>query len=161
VASIGKLKGRARAIANCTGLGARDLVPDPSVRPVRGQLVVVPNDNGIKEFFQDNPEGDDFTYIFPHGAHIVLGGCAIEHAAGLEPDWPLAHEIVRRCTEIQPKLRGTRITQIRVGLRPWRSSVRVERTDVDGLPVIHNYGHGGAGLTLSWGCAAEVHSLLG
>jgi D-amino-acid oxidase len=46
----------------------------------------------------------------------------------------------------------------RVGLRPFRrSGVRLERDLLrDGRAVIHNYGHGGAGFTLSWGCAREV-----
>jgi D-amino-acid oxidase len=46
----------------------------------------------------------------------------------------------------------------RVGLRPFRKSgVRLERDQLrDGRAVIHNYGHGGGGFTLSWGCAREV-----
>ena len=49
----------------------------------------------------------------------------------------------------------------RVGLRPFRKSgVRLERDQLsDGRTVIHNYGHGGAGFTLSWGCAEEVCGL--
>jgi D-amino-acid oxidase len=46
----------------------------------------------------------------------------------------------------------------RVGLRPFRrSGVRLERDRLrDGRTIIHNYGHGGAGFTMSWGCAHEV-----
>ena len=46
----------------------------------------------------------------------------------------------------------------RVGLRPFRKSgVRLEKEKLgDGRTVIHNYGHGGSGFTLSWGCAEEV-----
>jgi D-amino-acid oxidase len=49
----------------------------------------------------------------------------------------------------------------RVGLRPFRrSGVRLERDQLrDGRTVVHNYGHGGAGFTLSWGCAREVLEL--
>ncbi len=40
----------AAVVVNCTGLGARALVPDPAVRPGRGQLVVVENP-GVTEWF--------------------------------------------------------------------------------------------------------------
>jgi D-amino-acid oxidase len=42
-----------------------------------------------------------------------------------------------------------------------RSTVRVEAERVaPGCLLVHNYGHGGAGITLSWGCAAEVVELV-
>ncbi len=44
-----------------------------------------------------------------------------------------------------------------MGLRPVRSSVRLE---AEGR-VVHCYGQGGAGVTLSWGCADEVVRLVG
>lgn len=44
----------------------------------------------------------------------------------------------------------------RVGLRPVRGSVRLtDEWHADTL-LLHNYGHGGAGVTLSWGCAREI-----
>jgi D-amino-acid oxidase len=47
------------------------------------------------------------------------------------------------------------------GLRPFRErSYRLEQEDVAGKFVVHNYGHGGAGITLSWGCAQEVVDLV-
>jgi glycine/D-amino acid oxidase-like deaminating enzyme len=44
------------------------------------------------------------------------------------------------------------------GLRPSREGgLRLEREDRGALcPVIHNYGHGGSGVTLHWGCAADA-----
>jgi D-amino-acid oxidase len=49
-----------------------------------------------------------------------------------------------------------------VGLRPGRSTVRLEEGEQlsSGARVVHNYGHGGAGITLSWGCAHEVVTLV-
>lgn len=51
-----------------------------------------------------------------------------------------------------------------VGLRPGRSSVRLE---IEQYPInhkivniIHNYGHGGCGVTLCFGCAAEAVELV-
>jgi D-amino-acid oxidase len=48
---------------------------------------------------------------------------------------------------------------VRAGLRPFRKlSVRVDQDP--GTSIFHNYGHGGAGVTFSWGCAAEVAELV-
>jgi D-amino-acid oxidase len=47
----------------------------------------------------------------------------------------------------------------RAGLRPFRPSVRLEH-DREEPRIVHNYGHGGAGYTLCWGCSQEVVRLL-
>jgi D-amino-acid oxidase len=53
------------------------------------------------------------------------------------------------------------IVGVAVGLRPVRSAVRLEaETIAPNCLLLHNYGHGGAGVTLSWGCAAEVVRLI-
>ena len=53
------------------------------------------------------------------------------------------------------------ILEHKVGLRPGRSEVRVGREDLtDGIQCVHNYGHGGSGVTLSWGCAEEAAELV-
>jgi D-amino-acid oxidase len=163
VASFADWAAAARSIVNCTGLGARELVPDPMVFPTRGQLLVVRNfdHGGIDQFFQDNPLGSDLTYYFPHGDHVVLGGCAVEYAADEKPDPDIAEGIRKRCGAIEPRILQMPIIEDRVGLRPTRAEVRVEREERDGTTVIHNYGHSGNGVTLSWGCAEEVCRLLG
>jgi len=48
------------------------------------------------------------------------------------------------------------------GLRPYRrGGVRLELDALpDGRPLVHDYGHGGAGITLAWGCAEVVRDLL-
>jgi glycine/D-amino acid oxidase-like deaminating enzyme len=50
-----------------------------------------------------------------------------------------------------------------VGLRPFRpSGFRVESEKFDDKVVVHNYGHGGGGITLSWGSSAlAVRETLG
>ena len=152
----------APVVVNCSGIGARDLVPDPSVYPVRGQVVVVENP-GIDEFYIDHTmHGSDYIYIFPHNEVVVLGGTAEEGAWDLSPRPDIAERIVADCTGVDPRLRGARVVDQRVGLRPCRDEVRLEAERLDdGRTLWHNYGHGGAGVTLSWGCAADVAQLVG
>jgi D-amino-acid oxidase len=146
----------ARVIVNCSGIGANRLVPDPEVTPVRGQAVVIRNP-GLTEFFigvGDDP--GDVTYYFPHGDIMVLGGTEEAGNWSLTPDPVTAERILSRCAAIEPRLRGATAAAHRVGLRPVRPSVRLEAENLDGRLVVHNYGHGGAGVTLSWGCAQDV-----
>ncbi len=147
----------AGTIVNCTGIGAHHLVPDPAVTPVRGQVVVVTNP-GISEFFVgtgDDPA--DLSYVFPHRDTVVLGGTQQPGDWSLQPDQATADRIVRRCLAIEPRLAGADVIAHRVGLRPVRPSVRLETEDLgDGRRLVHNYGHGGAGITLSWGCALDA-----
>ena len=147
---------RAPVVVNCTGIGARDLVPDPELTAIRGQVVVAENP-GITEFFAEHPRlVPDLRYIFPHGDTVVLGGLAAPGDYELRPDPAIAAAILARCIEVEPRLRDARVLGHRVGLRPSRPQVRVEAQHLNGTTLIHNYGHGGAGVTVSWGCAAEV-----
>jgi D-amino-acid oxidase len=147
----------ADVIVNCSGIGAYDLVPDPGLVPVRGQAVVVANP-GIGEFFVGvGAEPGDLTYLFPHQDTVVLGGTQQPGNWDRQPDPATAARILRACAAVQPRLRGSPVLAHKVGLRPVRPKVRLEaeRTG-DGRLILHNYGHGGAGVTLSWGCALEV-----
>ncbi|MFI7014657.1 FAD-dependent oxidoreductase [Streptomyces sp. NPDC050164] len=151
----------APVLINCTGLAARELVPDPSVRPVRGQLVVVENP-GIDTWLVSTDAAGEYAYMFPQPGGLVLGGTAEEDAWSLEPDPATAEAIIRRCAALRPEIAGARVLEHRVGLRPTRPSVRLERDALpDGRPLIHNYGHGGAGVTVAWGCAQEAARLVG
>jgi D-amino-acid oxidase len=146
----------ARLLVNCAGIGAHDLVPDRSVTPVRGQIVVTANPGITRFFIGHGGPGDDIAYLFPHGDTVVLGGTELAGNWSLEPDAGAAARIVGDCAAIEPRLRGAAVLAHRVGLRPVRPRVRLAAEDIDGRRVVHNYGHGGAGVTLSWGCAAEV-----
>ena len=147
----------APVVVNCTGIGARSLVPDEALVPVRGQVVVVENP-GIGEFYLDHGDGGpEYVYLFPHGDVAVLGGNAHEGADDLAPRADATARILRDIAAVFPSLRGARVVTQRVGLRPVRPEVRLEAEALPGGRVLwHNYGHGGAGVTLSWGCAAEV-----
>ncbi|MEU1298192.1 FAD-dependent oxidoreductase [Streptomyces sp. NPDC005840] len=154
----------APVVVNCTGLGARDLVPDPQVRPVRGQLVEVENP-GITTWLAAIAPDGEMAYFFPHPGRLVLGGTAEEDAWSTEPDPAVAEAIVRRCAALRPEIADARVLAHRVGLRPARDAVRLERespraADLEpGRVLVHNYGHGGAGVTVAWGCAEEAAGL--
>jgi D-amino-acid oxidase len=106
----------------------------------------------------ENPAG--LTYVVPRGRDVVCGGTAVEGATGTEPDPVVEKAVLERARALVPELRDAPVLSRAVGLRPGRPTVRLDRTVVDGRPVISCYGHGGAGVTLSWGCAADVADLV-
>ncbi|SHH68297.1 FAD-dependent oxidoreductase [Streptomyces sp. 3214.6] len=150
----------APVVVNCAGLAARELAADPSVRPVRGQLVVVENP-GVDTWLVTTAPDGALAYLLPQPGRLLLGGTAEDDAWSLEPDPKVAEAIVRRCAALRPEVAGARILGHRVGLRPVRHAVRLERAELpDGRPVVHHYGHGGAGVTVAWGCAQEAAELV-
>jgi D-amino-acid oxidase len=156
VSSLAALAGAAPVVVNCSGIGAHDLVPDPAVVPVRGQVVIAANP-GIEEFLINrDPEPPWITYMFPHGDTILLGGTNDEGNWEIDAKTDIAERIVADCAEIDPRLRGVEILGHRVGFRPCRPGVRLDSEPLGDSVLWHNYGHGGAGISLSWGCAAEV-----
>lgn len=144
-------------IINCAGVGARELVRDSEVEPHRGQVVLVAKSDLDHAIVCDDPP---LMYIFPRSNDCVFGGTN-EISDNREPSASDRASIIEECTRVlntpPPEVVGER-----VGLRPFRKSgVRLERDSLgDGRAVIHNYGHGGSGFTLSWGCAAEVARLI-
>ncbi|MFC8079785.1 FAD-dependent oxidoreductase [Streptomyces sp. NPDC057307] len=153
---------QAAVVVNCSGLGARELVPDASVYPVRGQLVIVENP-GIEEWLVSKGEdAAEPSYLFPQPFGLLLGGTAEEYASDPRPDPAIAADIVERCAALRPQVRGARVLGHRVGLRPARPAVRIEAVRLPGgARLVHNYGHGGAGVTVAWGCAEEAARLAG
>ena len=141
-------------VVNCAGIGSRLLASDLTVEPVRGQVVYV-SQVGLEEWLLDSSSA--LTYVVPRSADIVLGGTDEEGDWSRTPSPETASAILERARALVPELSGARVLKHRVGLRPARPSVRVERVG----SVVHCYGHGGAGVTVSWGTADEVVSLVG
>jgi D-amino-acid oxidase len=157
--SLDEAAGEAPLLANCTGIGARALVPDPTTRPVRGQHVVVANP-GLDTFFVEAPVGPSWAAYLPHGDRVVLGGVAGEDDWNTEPDPATAAAILRRCADIEPRLAGAEVLAHTAGLRPARPRVRLEAVEIGNVRCVHNYGHGGSGVALSWATAREAATLL-
>jgi D-amino-acid oxidase len=150
----------APAVVNCTGLGAAALCGDGELLPVRGQIVVVepvPLPHALMDDTTERP-----VYALPRRRDLVLGGTAQRGDTRTSPDDADTAVILASLQQHLPALRGARVRDVRVGLRPWRRTVRLELEHLPGgRRLVHDYGHGGSGYTLSWGCAAEVARLLG
>jgi D-amino-acid oxidase len=148
------------AVVLAAGLRSGALVGDGSLVPVQGQVVRLA-DPGLRDWLldEDNPGG--LTYVVARGDDVVCGGTAVEGATGTEPDPAVEAAILARARALVPALRDAPVLSRGVGLRPGRPTVRLDRTDLDRRPLICCYGHGGAGVTLSWGCAADVVALVG
>jgi D-amino-acid oxidase len=159
----------ADAIVNCTGLGAGELAGEP-VRPLRGALIRVRNDDVTMPRVNQahcvahdgSSEEPGFIFIVPRGDDmLMLGGLAEPDEWGVDiglHNYEPIRTMYERCLTFMPALRNAEIDAaepVRVGLRPVRAgNVRLER-EAD-TRIVHNYGHGGSGVTFSWGCALEV-----
>lgn len=145
-------------VINCSGIGAKALVPDHELEAHRGQVVLVPKlDLPAALVCDDLP----LMYVIPRANDCVLGGTN-ESSENWNAESKQSRQILSECSRtlgIEPPP----ILAERVGLRPYRGSgvcLKEEQLG-DGRRVIHNYGHGGSGFTLSWGCAEAVKELVG
>ncbi len=160
VTDLHKLALNYDAIMNCSGLGSGVLVKDEEVYPVRGQLLKV-SAPWLKNFIRD---GDGNTYIYPGIRYVSIGGTRQADDWRLEVDEEDSAGILERCCGLEASLRAAQVMGEWVGLRPGRDNPRVERQylHVQGrqVPLVHNYGHGSCGVTLSWGTALDALHLL-
>ena len=143
-------------IVNCTGVGAADIVPDPAVEPHRGQVVLVAKLNQTHAVVSDDAP---LMYAIPRNGDCVFGGTN-DLSAERAPDPFATAQIVAECSRAL-QIAPPPVLRTRVGLRPFRRGgicLCADRLS-DGRRVIHNYGHGGSGFTLSWGCAKAVLAL--
>lgn len=144
-------------VINCSGIGAQTLVGDAELEPHRGQVVLVEKLALSGAVVCDDPP---LMYAIPRTNDCVFGGTN-EISDDLTPDPATSLAILSECSGAL-KIAPPRVITTRVGLRPYRKSgVHVEAGRMaDGRVLIHNYGHGGAGFTLSWGCAQSVLQLV-
>lgn len=179
---------RAELIVNCTGLSAGRLggVEDKNMIPARGQTVLVRNHSAFMCFIDDDQE--NLSYVMqraagknvPHvpafelrltqsvpGGGTLLGGCYQQGNWDPQVDLNLANSIMKRAVDVCPALTGGKgfehldIIRHGVGLRPLRlGGTRLEREKIDGVWVVHNYGHGGYGYQSSYGCAQAAVKLV-
>ena len=157
VTSLADVRGEVVVLA--AGLSSGPLVDDDTGYAVQGQVVRLA-DPGLEEWLLDEENPAGLTYVIPRGTDVVCGGTAVEGATGTEPDPDVELAVLRRVRELVPELADAPVLSRAVGLRPGRPTVRLERMVHGGREVVACYGHGGAGVTLSWGCAGHVARLV-
>lgn len=125
--------------------------------PLRGQIVRVHAPHVRNAMYVDFD-----TYLIPVGraGELVLGGCRQYENYSREL---CAHDraaIVERCERACEGVRAAPVLREQCGLRPHRAAVRVEcerlpaaSTATESMLVVHNYGHGGYGVTMGPGTA--------
>jgi len=158
ISAINHLTKQFDIIINCSGLGARELVDDTNVFPIRGQMVVFSKTPALNYSIAEL--GENLTCVIPRSQDCMVGGTIEENNWDLQPDPEASRLMIERATAICPELKTAEIIDVKTGLRPGRNKIRLEAEKIDDSLVIHNYGHGGAGYTLAWGCAADVKTLV-
>lgn len=155
VSDFSELSDQYHMLINCAGLGARELCGDESIYPVRGQVAVIAAQ-------QDMPiilDNEQPFYIVPRQDVTIIGGTFEEKVSELMPEPAVIEGLYQQAVALYPHLQKSPVIDSWSGLRPYRKRVCIEKEP--DRNIIHNYGHGGSGFTLSWGCAAEVVSLMG
>ena len=165
LSSFADIEDEADVIVNCTGLESRSFVPDRSIVPVKGQYLILRQANiSLSQYLgdDDNPEG--MSYAILRDGDLLIGGT---EEFGVEtPDFSQsASELLRRVSQFVPEIAKIDPDDCEkvVRFRPYRPrgicvEVESKSTKNGVIPVVMNYGHGGSGFSLSWGCAERVLS---
>jgi D-amino-acid oxidase len=166
VTDLAALCTRHSLVVNCSGVWAQTLVGDEQVYPIRGQVIRVSTNDGPNGPLSSvglfhEPEDAQPTYAFPRSDGVILGGTVDEGQWQTVPDHATTADIVARVRRLVPEAGSLNVLDAQAGLRPGRREVRLDVERIGSTTVIHNYGHGGAGFTLSWGCADEVAARAG
>lgn len=154
IESLDELTNTFDVVINCSALGSRNLCNDDTIIPVRGQVgLLAPLDNMFIYLDNEKP-----LYIVPRKDAVIIGGTYEE---GIEIDETEPATIIRllnNAYDAFPLLKKQQVLGSWAGLRPYRPEVRVEAEG--GTNIIHNYGHGGSGFTLAFGCAKDVAKMV-
>ncbi|KAH7094142.1 hypothetical protein BKA62DRAFT_43603 [Auriculariales sp. MPI-PUGE-AT-0066] len=176
-------KYNAQVMVNATGLGSKTLAHSDggnseaeNMYPLRGAVLRLLNDGKefraldrcyiVSDSGPEDYEGDtcEFIFIIPRNDNIVyVGGCSEPNVVeSVQANNPLAKVISDRARHFMPSLNTHHrdpVMPVAYGFRPARKGdVRLEREK--GTRIVHCYGHGGSGWSLSFGCALDVKVLV-
>lgn len=149
-----------KIIINCSGVWSCQLVPDKNSFPIRGQYVLIKKQPQIKQITFATVDDEKYILVVPRINDCYIGGTTLSYDWDTRVDTNLIEQQITRAQQLEPLLKNIEIISTGVGLRPGRKAVRLEAEQLpDHRTVIHNYGHGGSGFTVSWGCADDVVDL--
>lgn len=161
VTHLNELHDEAQLVVIAGGLRGGELLgDDSSVYPIRGQVVRLANTKNLTRWLCDDDYPEGVSYIIPRREDIIVGGTDTVNDFNTEVDPQTAEAMLRRATVLVPELSGLEVLDHKVGLRPARPTIRLEHVPGHLMPVIAAYGHGGAGVTLSWGTAERVVEMV-
>lgn len=162
-------------VVNCSGYGSATLFNDDSMRAMKGHVLEIPYDGVAPLEFSYTYTPAEYThyaYMYPRKETVFFDGSYLKgdivdgEWEGESPTKPITvdgTEIPERLYTVNADLMRNHIEfsrddiSVRYGYRPYRSDgPRIER-DSD---IIHNYGHGGAGVSLSWVSAERAVSQI-
>lgn len=150
IASIDELNATYPVVINCSGLGSRILCKDNELIPVRGQVALLEPVQGYPIYL----ENERALYVVPRQDATIVGGTYEMGVAEAVTQPDEIELILAKARTALPGLAHLKTIGNWAGLRPFRESVRLEQET--GKKIIHNYGHGGSGFTLAFGCGTEA-----
>jgi D-amino-acid oxidase len=138
------------AVVNATGLLARDICPQDSLVPVRGQTLLVKGESKELRTMIGEKPGEVLAVIPRVGTGTtIVGSTRGPGRWDLEPDEKDTKWLIKEAELMAPELFESgklEIMKVNVGLRPSRKGgARVELENVGRDMVVHQYGHDGAG----------------
>ncbi|XP_074643931.1 D-aspartate oxidase-like [Tubulanus polymorphus] len=158
--SLAPLVGKYDVVVTCCGLGARHLLNDESVYPIRGQVIRVE-----APWIKFSYYAESGVYIIAGKSYLMVGTVRQANNWNTEEDPKDTELIWKKAVEFMPSLKYAKRISVGVGLRPTREPVRLEKEVMKfgskTLKVVHNYGHSANGIGLSWGTAKHATQLVG
>ncbi len=141
-------------VINCSALGSKKLCSDDELIPVRGQVALLAPIEGLPVYLDNETP----SYIVPRKDAVIVGGTYEEYEETETTEPATIERLLNNAYKAFPQLRQQKVIGTWAGLRAYRPDVRVEHEA--GTNIIHNYGHGGSGFTLAFGCAEEVLNII-
>jgi len=158
VENLEEFVGQCDVLVNCSGLGAIELVNDPLLTPNRGQMIRM-KAPWLKHFLYV----DHDCWIVPGRETVTVGGTRQLGDDDIQLRPNEAEAMMERACKYVPSLKEAEVGWHWVGIRPTRKPIRVEtehlKCGANTLKVVHNYGHSGHGIALSWGCSKYAAKL--